>query len=131
MIQKISEKAVLLGKQHSLVGIMTRAVVAEPGRNPTVVILNTGIVHRVGHHRMFVTLSRALAGSGFNVLRFDFAGIGDSEPRADSLPPLDSSLADISDVLDWLERERGITRVVLAGLCSGADYAILRGHSDP
>jgi pimeloyl-ACP methyl ester carboxylesterase len=130
MIKKISERAVLLGKQRSLVGIMTRAVTGAPNSNPTVVILNTGIVHRVGHHRMFVTLARALAGAGFNVLRFDFAGIGDSEPRTDSLSPLDSSLADLGEVLDWLERERGISRVVLVGLCSGADHAILHGRSD-
>ncbi len=131
MIQKVSEQAVLLGKQHSLVGIMTRAVTAAPSSNPTIVILNTGIVHRVGHHRMFVTLARVLARAGFNVLRFDFAGIGDSEPRPDSLSPVDSSLADLNEVLDWLERERGISRVVLVGLCSGADHAILHGHSDP
>jgi pimeloyl-ACP methyl ester carboxylesterase len=130
MIRKISEKAVLLGKQQSLVGIMTSAVVTAPSSNPVVVILNTGIVHRVGHHRMFVTLARALAGAGFNVLRFDFAGIGDSEPRADGMSPLDSSLADLGEVLDWLERERGMSRVVLVGLCSGADHAILHAHSD-
>ena len=131
MIQKMSEQAVLVGKRHSLVGIMTLAVTGAPNLNPTVVILNTGIVHRVGHHRMFVTLSRALAGAGFNVLRFDFAGIGDSEPRADSLSPLDSSLVDLGEVLDWLERVRGASRVVLVGLCSGADHAILHAHSDP
>jgi pimeloyl-ACP methyl ester carboxylesterase len=119
-----------VGKQHSLVGIMTQAVTTAPNLNPTVVILNTGIVHRVGHHRMFVALSRALASAGFNVLRFDFAGIGDSEPRADSLSPLDSSLADLDEVLDWLERERGGSRVVLIGLCSGADHAILHAHTD-
>ena len=58
-------------------------------------------------------------------------GIGDSEPRTDSLSPLNSSLADLDEVLDWLERERGISRVVLVGLCSGADHAILHAHSDP
>jgi pimeloyl-ACP methyl ester carboxylesterase len=131
MIKTIRERAVLLGKQRSLVGIMTVANAARPNLNPTVVILNTGIVHRVGHHRMFVTLSRALAGAGFNVLRFDFAGIGDSEPRTNGLSPLDSSLADLDEVLDWLERERDTSRVVLVGLCSGADYAILHAHSDP
>jgi pimeloyl-ACP methyl ester carboxylesterase len=131
MITKISERAVLLGNQNSLVGIMTLAITAAPSPNATVVILNTGIVHRVGHHRMFVTLSRALARAGFNVLRFDFAGIGDSEPRADGLSPLDSSLDDLGEALDWLERERGTSRVVLVGLCSGADHAILHAHSDP
>src|ERR1700758_5353576 len=105
MTKKISEQAVLMGNEHSLVGIMTSAIKAAPSPNPTVVILNTGIVHRVGHHRMFVTLSRALARAGFNVLRFDFAGIGDSEPRTNCLSPLESSLADLGEVLDWLERK--------------------------
>jgi pimeloyl-ACP methyl ester carboxylesterase len=131
MTHKISEQALRLGKHNSLVGIMTRAVIAAPIRDSTVVILNTGIVHRVGHHRMFVTLSRALAGQGFNVLRFDFSGIGDSENRTDSLSPLDSSLADLDEVLNWLATERGISRVVLVGLCSGADHAILQARSDP
>lgn len=128
---KINEHVHLLGRQRSLVGIMTRAPAAVSNQNPTVLILNTGIVHRVGHHRMFVSLSRALAGIGFNVLRFDFAGVGDSEPRTDGLSPLDSSLADLDEVLDWLEQERRISRVIMVGLCSGADHAILHCQSDP
>jgi pimeloyl-ACP methyl ester carboxylesterase len=131
MTRKINEQALLLGKKHQLVGIMTRAISATPHQAPTIVILNTGIVHRVGHYRMFVTLSRALARVGFDVLRFDFAGIGDSEPRRDALSPLESCLVDIDQTLDWLEQERSTSRVVLVGLCSGADIAILRGHSDP
>jgi dienelactone hydrolase len=133
MNSKINEQVYLLGKQHTLVAIMTRASgnAVASNQKPTVVILNTGIVHRVGHHRMFVALSRALAGIGFNVLRFDFAGIGDSEPRTEGLSPLDSSLADIGEVLDWLQHERGVSRIVMIGLCSGADHAILHSHSDP
>jgi pimeloyl-ACP methyl ester carboxylesterase len=131
VIYKISEQIILLGKQRSLVGIMTGAASPVANRYPTVVILNTGIVHRVGHHRMYVTLSRALADAGFNTLRFDFAGIGDSESRGEILSPLESALADVGEVLDWLEQERGIRRIVLVGLCSGADYALLHGHSDP
>ena len=47
------EQAVLLGR-HSLVGIVTRPPPARQKDEPVVVILNTGIVHRVGHHRMYV-----------------------------------------------------------------------------
>jgi hypothetical protein len=130
-LENINEQAVLLGDRRSLVGILTRAAGAESGQNPAVIILNTGIVHRVGHNRMFVTLSRVLAGAGLTVLRFDFSGIGDSELRTDGLPPLESCLAEITEAVDWLERERRISRVVLIGLCSGADHAILYGHTDP
>lgn len=131
MTRNIDDRVHLLGKRHSLVAILTRADPVTSRRNPTIVILNTGIIHRVGHHRMYVALSRELARIGFNVLRFDFAGVGDSEPRTEGLSPLDSALADIGEVLDWLEQERDTRQVVLIGLCSGADHAILHSHSDP
>jgi pimeloyl-ACP methyl ester carboxylesterase len=127
---RISEQAVLLGQRQSLVGVLTRAVAEMPADGSAVVILNTGIIHRVGHHRMFVTMSRALARAGHTVLRFDFSGIGDSDPRNDGLSPLASCMADIKDALDWLERNCQASRVILVGLCSGADHAVLYGHSD-
>jgi pimeloyl-ACP methyl ester carboxylesterase len=130
-MNKLIEQAVLLGKQRSLVGVIAPALGTDLSDNPTIVILNTAIVHRVGHHRMFVTMSRALAQAGFSVLRFDFSGIGDSEPRSDCLPPLESALADLTDVLDWLEKDRRSSRVILVGLCSGADHAVLHARNDP
>ncbi len=129
MSRKISEQAVLMGSRNALVGILARAAV-EPAGRPAIVILNTGIIHRVGYHRMSVSMSRALATAGYSVLRFDFSGIGDSDPRDDGLPPLESSMADIRDALDWLERDHLASRVILIGLCSGADHAVLYGHTD-
>ena len=131
MNQPIIEQAVLLGKQRSLVGILAPALGTNLSDNPTIIILNTAIVHRVGHHRIFVTLSRALSQAGYCVLRFDFSGIGDSETRSDCLPPLELALADLTDVLDWLEKDRRCSRVILAGLCSGADHAVLHARNDP
>jgi dienelactone hydrolase len=131
MIERISEQAVLLGQRKSLVGILTQAVTSARTDEPAIVILNTGIIHRVGHHRMYVTLSRILARAGYTVLRFDFSGIGDSDARADGLSPLDSCLADIKEVLDWLETNCQASRIILVGLCSGADHAVLYGHTDP
>jgi pimeloyl-ACP methyl ester carboxylesterase len=130
MTPRISEQAVLLGQRQSLVGVLARAVAEMPADGSAVVILNTGIIHRVGHHRMFVTMSRALAAAGHTVLRFDFSGIGDSDPRNDGLSPLASCMADIKDALDWLERNCQASRVILVGLCSGADHAVLYGHTD-
>jgi hypothetical protein len=130
MNQKINEQAVLLGKRQSLVGILTRAVAPASRNGPAVVILNTGVIHRVGHHRMYVTMSRALARAGHIVLRFDFSGIGDSDARTDALPLIESCLADIKEALDWLEREHQVSQVILIGLCSGADHAVLYGHTD-
>jgi pimeloyl-ACP methyl ester carboxylesterase len=131
MTKEISEQAVQFGQQKSLVGILAQAAKAAPSDRPAVVILNTGIIHRVGHHRMHVAMSRRLAEAGNTVLRFDFSGIGDSASRADGLAPLESCLADIGDAIDWLESARQASRIILVGLCSGADYAVLYGYRDP
>jgi pimeloyl-ACP methyl ester carboxylesterase len=129
---QISEQAVVLSQSRSLVGIFARPVGrVEPAPDVAVVILNTGIIHRVGHNRMYVTLSRALAGSGYMVIRFDFSGIGDSDKPNDGLSPLESSLSDVREVLDWLQSTKNINRVVLIGLCLGADHAVRYAAIDP
>jgi pimeloyl-ACP methyl ester carboxylesterase len=130
MSDSFTEHVVALGKRQSLVGILARPTRAVSDA-PAIVILNTGIVHRVGHHRMYVILARQLAAAGHPVLRFDFSGIGDSSARVDHLSPVNSCLTDIADVLDSLETQHQVKRVVLIGLCSGADHAILYAHRDP
>jgi Serine aminopeptidase, S33 len=129
--EKFSEQALLLGSRSTLVGIVAQPASPPPRDMPAVVILNTGIVHRVGHHRMYVSLSRMLAAAGHVVLRFDLSGIGDSEQRNDKLSTIDSSLADIKEALDFLAASRQASRFVLIGLCSGADHAVLYGATDP
>jgi pimeloyl-ACP methyl ester carboxylesterase len=126
-----SEQALLLGNRKALVGIIARPSSPPSNDIPAVVILNTGIVHRVGHHRMYVSLSRMLARAGHLVLRFDLSGIGDSEQRNDKLSTIDSSLADIKEALDFLAATQQASRFVLIGLCSGADHAVLYGPTDP
>jgi dienelactone hydrolase len=124
------EQALLLGPRRSLVAIVTES--ARPAaERPTVVILNSGIIHRVGANRMSVTLARALAAQGHTVVRFDLSSIGDSEARSDGRSPLEAALADIQEALDSLESSRGTRRVILAGLCSGADLALLHARRDP
>jgi pimeloyl-ACP methyl ester carboxylesterase len=131
MSGNFSEQALLLGNRKALVGVIARPSSPPPNEMPAVVILNTGIVHRVGHHRMYVSLSRRLAGAGHVVLRFDLSGIGDSEQRNDKLSAIDSSLADIKEALDFLAATQQASRFVLIGLCSGADHAVLYGPTDP
>ena len=124
------EQVALLGKRSSLVTIITRPTTAPADKRPAIVILNTGIVHRVGHHRMYVTLSRMLASTGYNVVRFDFSGIGDSDPGSDSRSPLSASLAEIGEVLDSVAKSHQFSNFVLVGLCSGADHAVLYAGGD-
>ena len=130
-VEGFNEQVALLGRDSSLVSIITRPAPSAGSDRPAIVILNTGIIHRVGHHRMYVSLARMLAGAGHTVVRFDFCGIGDSAPARDRMPPLAACLQQIGDVVNSLARTYSIPRFVLVGLCSGGDHAILYARNDP
>lgn len=125
----LSEQALLFGRSKSLLGILTRPASGAHSRQPAVVILNTGIVHRVGHHRMYVTLARELAASGHSVLRFDLSGIGDSRSRGEDRDPMTTFQADLADAIEMLASQ-GLESFVVVGLCSGADIALQYGAGD-
>lgn len=126
------ERAVTFGPDGSLVGILTEA---SPDRvfedAPSVILLNSGIVHRVGANRLYVKLARRLADLGFSVLRFDHSGIGDSEPRRDDRPFERSAVDEARAAMDLMEQSRGADRFVLGGLCSGSDVAYWTALEDP
>lgn len=130
-MQKIREDAVLIGKNRTLVGVLTRPPNPQPQARPAILILNAGFVHRVGPNRMHVTMARKFAEFGHYVLRFDFSGIGDSVNRTDQLPLLDAALSEIKAAIDWLTSASLMPQVILIGLCSGADHAVLYGWRDP
>jgi pimeloyl-ACP methyl ester carboxylesterase len=124
------EQIARFGIRQNLNGILAEPRGGRHADKPAIVILNSGVVHRIGHHRMYVTMARRLAAAGYPVLRFDFSGIGDSTSRSDSLEPGAAAIADIASALDWLSETRGIKTAVLLGLCSGADIALKYGHTD-
>jgi len=130
MMGAFNERAVHFGRAASLLGILSRPPSEMPIRRPAVVLLNTGIAHRVGHHRMYVTMARELAALGHLVFRFDFSGIGDSAPRGGTLNPVDAHQADVSEALDWLTASCDVNEAILIGLCAGAEIALKYGHSD-
>jgi alpha/beta superfamily hydrolase len=123
------EEAVLFGETGSLVGILTRPA-ARDMNIPAIVLLNAGIVHRVGPNRLSVKLARTLAAMGFVVLRFDFSGIGDSEARADHLPFRISALREAQEAMDYLAANESNKQFILMGLCSGAKISFRTTCSD-
>jgi len=125
-----NELTVQFGRSASLMGILSRPPSELPVRRPAVVILNTGIAHRTGHHRMYVKMARELAALGHLAFRFDFSGIGDSASRGDGLNPIEAHQADLSEALDWLTASCDVNEAVLIGLCAGAEIALRSGHSD-
>jgi pimeloyl-ACP methyl ester carboxylesterase len=128
----VREQVMMLGSRKSMLGILSQcgAAGAQTDR-PVVVILNAGVVHRIGPSRLHVLLARKLAGLGYRALRFDLSGIGDSDRRTDALEPMQAALADIREVLDSLEVTLKSRRAALVGICSGADHAVIYAGSDP
>src|SRR5262245_2725973 len=94
--------------------------VGHPAR-PAVILLNAGIVHRIGPARNMVEIARLLAQAGFLAMRFDLSGIGDSDTRRDGLSMEEHAVIDVGQAMDYLHRTKAVSRFVLMGLCSGAD----------
>jgi pimeloyl-ACP methyl ester carboxylesterase len=128
----VKETALTFGNNQSLVGILTEpAAASQPHLLPGVLLLNAGVVHRVGPNRIYVKIARHLATLGFTVLRFDFSGIGDSKVRRDHLPFVASSVMEARAAMDWLGRTRGLERFILTGICSGAAVSFATACQDP
>jgi pimeloyl-ACP methyl ester carboxylesterase len=115
----LREEAVWIPAGGGLAGILTRASDLEPRPEPAVLLLNAGLVYRVGPNRLYVRLARRLAGEGFPALRLDLSGIGDSPPRSDRMQFDASAPLETSQVMDWMAERLGIRRFLLLGICSG------------
>lgn len=126
----MNERVIQFGPARGLVGIVTTPAPGHP-EGPAVVLLNAGLLHRVGPNRLYVQLARALAAAGHPVLRFDFSGLGDSAPRADHMPYAQSAPLEAREAMDWLARELGARRFLLVGHCAGALFSLLVARDDP
>lgn len=93
-----------------------------------VLVLVGGPQYRVGSHRQFVLLARALAALGIPVLRFDYRGLGDSAGEARTFESID---ADTRAALDeFFRRVPQMQRVVIWGLCDAASAALFYAAQD-
>jgi len=120
------------GPEQNLVGILTEPSAGKVGPNdPAVLMLNVGLLHRVGPHRMSVELAKQLAAAGIRSLRFDMGGYGDSEVSIAAKSDVTRIYSDIRDAIDFLEREHNVHSFVLFGSCSGADNAHAVALRDP
>jgi len=127
----MKERAVLLGKKKSLVGVLTEPKQIGSARNrPAIILLNAGLMHRVGPHRIYVKIARRLSASGFLAFRFDLAGIGDSGNRTDNLSLQDGVLSDVKEAMDFLAQDQGTRQFILVGICSGANNSLQVAQRD-
>jgi uncharacterized protein len=111
---------------------------SDKARPTPIILLSPGIKSRVAPHRLYVKLARRLAAMGFRVLRFDFSGLGDSEGLVNEATAaefygtvqLGRYVSDTRAAMDWMEKEYGASRFILAGLCGGAITGLLAGAND-
>ena len=126
----VRERVVQFGPGRSLVGILASAE-APAASLPYVILINSGVIHRVGSARVYVELARAFAAAGAPTLRFDLSGVGDSARRADVMSVRESVERDVADAIAYLTSSHGASHVVLMGLCSGAFDAFSAAVSEP
>lgn len=108
---------------RSLVGVLSLPADSEAAPTVGVVIIVGGPQYRAGSHRQFVLLARTLASAGYPVLRFDYAGMGDSEGDQQNF---ETTATDIGAAISQLQRRApSLTRIALWGLCDGASAALL------
>lgn len=93
-----------------------------------VVIVVGGPQYRVGSHRQFTLLARALAEQGFAVLRFDYRGMGDSAGATRDFEAIDEDLGAAVDQL--FAAAPGLEDVAIWGLCDGASAAMWYAAGD-
>lgn len=109
------------------VGVLTQPPSGAAARRLGVVIVVGGPQTRVGSHRQFVSVARALANAGVSAFRFDCRGMGDSEGEMRSFESIDDDIAAAVDRFTQLTR---VKRVVLWGLCDAASASLMYAPAD-
>ena len=109
----------------TLVGMLARP---NDASRVGVLIVVGGPQYRVGSHRQFVLLARALATAGIACMRFDYRGMGDSE--GDPVR-FDATASDVEAAIGaFAEQMPSNATIVLWGLCDGAAACAL-ARPDP
>lgn len=122
------ESIVTFGRLDHLTGILTPAC-REHG-DIVIMLLNAGAVHKVGPFGLNVHIARYLSDCGIAAFRFDLSGLGESE-KSDQAADYDKMVQDdIHDAIDLLVDTHGYGKVIVAGLCTGADLAYKAAFRD-
>jgi exosortase A-associated hydrolase 1 len=106
-------------------------VVHRPGDGVArlgVLIIVGGPQYRVGSHRQFTLMARALAKSGFAVMRFDYRGMGDSDASPRTFETVEEDLR--AAIETFFRAAPGLERVVLWGLCDAAAAILMHAPHD-
>ena len=124
-----TETPVLFGPDEGLFGMLSQP---QTGRTDVAcLVLNTGVNHRIGPHRINVKTARRLASAGITTLRFDLSGIGDSVAAQSRNAFRAQAVEDMKAAMDFLGERYGVRRFLVFGICSGAENAMAVALADP
>ena len=113
----IDERAFLFGcNGDELCGILH--IPEQPVRHLGVLLVVGGPQYRVGSHRQFVLLARALSRAGIPVLRFDYRGMGDSTGTSRDFETVDDDITAAKELL--FSELPEVKFLVFWGLCDAA-----------
>lgn len=98
---------------------------------PGLILLNAGVLPRVGPHRLNVELARTAARHGIPAIRFDFPGLGDSGFTNSRAAHDEQALDAIAHAMNELNGTVSAPgKFLIAGLCSGADAGLMMAKRD-
>ncbi|HMZ07640.1 MAG TPA: alpha/beta hydrolase [Anaerolineales bacterium] len=106
-----------------LFGILSLPLLRDAEHKPTVLLLNSGSVHRVGPNRNYIYIVRQLLSQGISVMRLDLLGLGDSlhpDPSLENNPYMPEALDNVRDAIAFLKEHHRVNNIILMGVCSGA-----------
>lgn len=111
-------------------------IVSEPAsgnaKSTSVVLLSGtyGGTTTLGRNRIWMKMARSLSDRGYRVLRFDYAGIGDSVGEAVCYELEKPAVAELKAGFELLE-SRGAEDFVVVGTCYGSRTALVGSAGDP
>jgi uncharacterized protein len=118
-------------KGNILRGILHRGT-AENYKRVSLIFLNTGLNDMVGWHRLQLKVARHFASEGYNILRFDNFGIGDSDGEIEEgevsgiMTQIEQGLwaNDAVAALEFMMQNFKSEKYLFMGFCGGALNAI-------
>jgi pimeloyl-ACP methyl ester carboxylesterase len=128
------ERSLAFGDGQGLVGTLCLPKASDGpdvAAGAGIVLFNAGIVHRVGPHRINVTLARKLADMGIPSIRFDLSGLGDSDRAGGEISFEAQAIDDLRTAMNTLSAATGVQRFGLFGFCSGAFHSVNTARADP
>ena len=130
-VDSFDEPVLFPEPENTYFGILSIPTAVETGTTGVVLLSGTfGGTTTVGRNRMWVKMARELAADGYPVLRFDYAGLGDSVGEMVCYELETPALPELNAAFDLLAL-RGITEYIVIGTCYGSRTALVGSAADP